>query len=816
MRLKTTLILPLLLLACLNAMPQGLSFTSTANSIEKRTSYDVFCDKKPTFRHRLDISFQMRLPLQENVGYIIRITDKQHNQAYNMFYDGRGNDYFALNEEGNKILILQHFDRKKLRAKEWFAMRITFDMDRKDITLSVDGQTRTIRQPGLPAALSPDIIFGRSDYLIDVPTFSMRDLEIKDSERAYLFPLRQVSGNDVYDADGKKTGHVDDPYWLMKDHYHWQRLFSSNSKTPAGYNFDERSHNVLYYNRHKLQKHDIISGKSTSTQFASPCPVRLYLGTSFIYPDSNRLYTYEVFREGKRDDEPSVASLDLNTCQWRTEATTQVNEGQMHHHGAWLDPQHGEFTIFGGFANMRYHSTFYTYSVAGHKWNWRHDISGKRFPRYFLSLGYDGSRYAYMFGGMGNESGDQTVGRVFYYDLHRLDTRTKKVVKLWDTNMGKDERLVFSKSMVIDGGYFYTLGYSEYLSDSHLKLYRFSIKDGSWQQLGDSIPIHPDRIESEVNLYYDRLLRKFVATVLEYKTEAASTFKAYALSAPALTETALAEASEIPSGNHLWLLVGLVAAASATLIVTLEARGRRKRKSETLSVGETSQQTASYKSNSISLFGEFQVVDDKGRDITYMFTGKQKTILCLLLQYAPQGGIASRYLGNLVWGEKAADKIKNSRSVAINHLRKALSGIDGVSLAYGSGKYRMEWREPFHCDYLRLMEIMADGDDTLQEKAEMTGILKRGKFLLGDDTPLLDPMKADLESKLLPMLKISLRKAVEAGSADVMACVQAIFNIDPTDQDAYEAQIKYLKKTGQTLAALEAQIRYKEASAPDK
>lgn len=816
MRLKTTFILPLLLLVCLKAMPQGLSFMSTANSIEKRTSYDVFCDKKPTFRHRLEICFQMRLPLQENVGYIIRIIDKKRNQAYNMFYDGRGNDYFALNEESNKVLMQQHFDRKKLRAKEWFRMRITFDLDGKGITLSVDGQAQTVRQPNLPAAISPDIIFGRSDYLIDVPTFSMRDLEIKDGKRAYLFPLRQVSGNDVYDAEGRKMGRVDDPYWLMKDHYHWQRLFNSSSKTPAGYNFDELHHEVLYYNRHTLHKYDIISGKSSSSQFASPCPVKLYLGTSFIYPDSNRLYTYEVFRNGKRDDEPSVASLDLGTCKWRTEATTQVNEGQMHHHGAWLDPQRGEFTIFGGFANMRYHSTFYTYSVAGHRWSWRHDISGKQFPRYFLSLGYDGSRYAYMFGGMGNESGDQTVGRVFYYDLHRLDTRAKKVVKLWDAGMGNDERLVFSKGMVIDNGYFYTLGYSEYLSDSYLKLYRFSIKDGSWQQLGDSIHIHPDRIESEVNLYYDRLLRKFVATVLEYKTEEASTFRAYALSAPALDEAALAQAAEIPSGNRLWLIVAIVTAASAALMAALEARGKRKRKSEALPAGETSRQAASWKSNSISLFGEFQVADDKGRDITYMFTGKQKTILCLMLQYAPQGGIASRYLGNLVWGEKAADKIKNSRSVAINHLRKALSGINGVSLAYDAGKYRLEWREPFCCDYLRLMEIMVGGASTPEEKAEMTGILKRGKFLLGDDTPLLDPMKADLESKLLPMLKSRLRKAVEAGQADVPACAQAIFNIDPTDKDAYEAQIKYLKKTGQTLAAIEAQIRYKEASAPGK
>ncbi len=63
--------------------------------------------------------------------------------------------------------------------------------------------------------------------------------------------------------------------------------------------------------------------------------------------------------------------------------------------------------------------------------------------------------------------------------------------------------------------YFYTLCYSEFLSDSYLKLYRFSIKDGSHQILGDSIPIHSDKITANANLYYARQLQKIIVTVQE-------------------------------------------------------------------------------------------------------------------------------------------------------------------------------------------------------------------------------------------------------------------------------------------------------------
>ncbi len=43
----------------------------------------------------------------------------------------------------------------------------------------------------------------------------------------------------------------------------------------------------------------------------------------------------------------------------------------------------------------------------------------------------------YVFGGMGNESGEQTVGRKYYYDLYKIDLGTKQVSKLWEIEWKK-------------------------------------------------------------------------------------------------------------------------------------------------------------------------------------------------------------------------------------------------------------------------------------------------------------------------------------------------------------------------------------------
>ena len=448
----------------IHAKVGGLAFLNPANSIEKRTSYSVFGDKEEQFIERLDISFDMRLPYREEVGYIVRVIDKTDNKIFNVFYDGRGNDYFELNREGYKGLIKIPFNRQKLMLKQWFKVHISFNMKRQTISMSIDGEQKSTTLPtgknSLPHVIQASIVFGRSDYLIDVPSFAMRNLVVSDADSHWRFPLKQTSGTTVLDDQHHAVGTVNSPYWLLNDHYHWTPLLSWKSNTPAGHNFFAPNHQLLYYNNDSLYIYNVVTGATQRQPFAQSCPVKLYLGTNFIDPSHHKLYSYETFREKKTEAEPSVASLNLDTYQWNVESTVQINEGQMHHHGSFYRTDTQQFIIYGGFANMQYSSRFYSYNVSDHHWHMLNEVQGEHFPRYFLSMGYDGKRYAYIFGGMGNESGDQTVGRRFFYDLHRYDTRTNRVEKVWNIDWKHYRDIVFSKSMVLTRDSFYTIGYS--------------------------------------------------------------------------------------------------------------------------------------------------------------------------------------------------------------------------------------------------------------------------------------------------------------------------------------------------------------------
>lgn len=799
----------------IHAKVGGLAFLNPANSIEKRTSYSVFGDKEEQFIERLDISFDMRLPYREEVGYIVRVIDKTENKIFNVFYDGRGNDYFELNREGYKGLIKIRFNRQKLMLKQWFNVHISFNMKQQTISMSIDGEQKSIKLPmgknSLPHNMLASIVFGRSDYLIDVPSFAMRDLVVSDADSRWRFPLIQTSGTTVLDEQHHTVGIVNSPYWLLNDHYHWTPLLSWKSDTPAGHNFFVPNHQLLYYNNDSLYIYNVVTGATQRQPFAQPCPVKLYLGTNFIDSSHHKLYSYETFREKKNEAEPSVASLNLDTYQWNAESTVQINEGQMHHHGSFYRPDTQQFIIYGGFANMQYSSRFYSYNVSDHHWHMLNEVQGERFPRYFLSMGYDGKRYAYIFGGMGNESGDQTVGRRFFYDLHRYDTRTNRVEKVWNIDWKHYCDIVFSKSMVLTRDSFYTIGYSEFKSNSYIHLYRFSLRDGHFCQLGDSILIHPDRIETETSLYFDSLLHRFIITVHEYKDEHHNTLRAYSINAPAITE-AVFENYEHDQAHSSWLLyiIALLAAIVATGVWLFHRAQRRRIIVNNDSESET--EAEGIQPNTLYLFGNFTACGRNGRDISYLFTDKLRLLLCLILQHNAEGGISSQQLGYEMWGYKTPEKIKNSKNVAINHLRRVLKEFEGITLVYESGKFKLDTQATFHCDYFSLLNLLNDETANLYERRiPILDIVCRGKFLTFMDAPVLDTFKSSTEQLLLKPLIALMNASVEQSDyKSVLHCVKCIFYIDPINETAFHTQTRVLKRLGKIRELQDAIIHYNE------
>jgi two-component SAPR family response regulator len=775
----------------------GLKFHGSEQPINQRTSYNVFGERSVSFTEYFDIEFNISLYPTTEFGYLLRVKNKEGSRIYNLFYDGQGDHLtFRLNEEGTSNLIVANMNKGDLLDRHWFRMKIRFDLIRDSIHLTIHDRTFSTGNNELPDTYYPIILFGKSDYIIDVPSFAIRDLVVGNGLK-YHFALKERQGTIVHDAEGNAFGHVSNPEWLMNDAYHWRYKVSFNSRSVAGANYSPENKEVYYFNRDSLRIYNVRSGTSSIRVFDEPCPVQPVLGTNFIDSRNNKLYAYEVFSESYSG--PTVASLDLSTYQWTAETTQQL-PGQLHHHGGFLDTSAGQYTIFGGFGNMRYSKTFYSFDLDKKEWTTLEGFSGDSIsPRYFSSVGYlEENNSIYIFGGMGNESGEQIVGRKYYYDLHKVDLTTKKITKLWDIQWNRDNVVPVRGMVILDDSSFYTLCYPEHFSESFLRLYRFSLKDGSHEILGDSIPIQSDKITTNANLYLESGLNNLYAVVQEFDDDISSTLKVYSLAFPPVTAAELAGYPARKGGNA-WIAIVIicVAATGVGYLVYRKFKTTRDRGENTTQQmpAISDKPETSERSNAIFLFGDFTVRDRNNRDITYMFSAQLRQIFCLVLQYSTtEDGITSQRLSGILWPDKPADKVKNSRGVTINHLRKVLNELDGIELVYEKGFFKLLQHTTFYCDYTRCMEIVAEGV-TEYNREELMLILTRGKFLQLADHPLFDSFKDEMEKKLEPVLTLEVEKTFSQELySSTIAIAEALLNLDPLNEVAFTFLIKAMQK----------------------
>ena len=786
-------------------LAEGLRFSGNGYPIDKRTSYNVFSEHPVTFSGYYEINFDLSLYLTSDIGNIVRIKAENNHRIFNLFYDGHGTDHlFLLNEEGRSNLISITLDKSNYPARQWLTVHIGFDLKDKTITLSVENQTYKADSISLPDKITPTIVFGKSDHIIDVPPFAIRNLSVGNSGK-YTFKLDEYQGDIVYDTKVKKIGSVSNPDWLINDSYHWKPEAKFNSSTVSGSNYHSGKKELYYFNRDSILIYNLRTKGSEAIAFNEPCPVDMRLGTNFIDRENDRLYCYEVYYDSTYQG-PTVASLDLHTFEWRIESYDKLPT-QLHHHASYFDTSTRQYIIFGGFGNMLFSNQFYRYDLNTKKWNiFAVDNKGRISPRYFTSLGlHEQSHQLYLFGGTGNLSGDQLLGREYFYDLFRLDLSSKEITRAWKIPWNQENGVPVRNMIINDRPYFYTLFYPEHFTESYLKLYRFSLKDGNYTILGDSIPIYSDKINTHANLYYDYDLNTLYAVVHQFRDDIQSDLQIYSLAFPPITEKELANhppTAKRSDGRAGYITIGIVILGVAILLL-LRSRNKQKESpvpdiDNTLHKFADKQDTQTQpQANTIFLFGEFTVCNRDKRDVTYMFSKKLKEAFCLLLQYSQEKeGITSPHLSRLLWPEKPVGEVKNIRNVTLNRLRKILEELDGIELLYEKGMFTLTQNDPIYCDYTRCMQILSS-NQWESEHQELIEIVTRGKFLENEEKAFYDSFKEKTEKQIEPLIIRALVGTYEKEDWETtIHLAEAAFHIDPMNETALNCMIMAMQKLG--------------------
>ena len=805
------------------AYSQGLLFQANDKEIKERTSLQIFQEGEiPCFTKNFQLSFELSIRDFDTFGYVFLLKEDQGKTKYSFTYtylDGE-NSTFKFNTDGKE----NHYSlnlRNDALAYQWIPVSFAFDLQQDVFTIRIGDNEKKITSLGLKDTFCPHLFFGRYDYILDMPTFAIRNLKLEgDRSHSYTFPLNENEGEEVHTSTGKVLGTVVNPVWLINGSYHWEKLFEYSFQTPSGITFEPDSQRLIIFSQDSLLTYNLLKRQPQKYSYSNKLPVKLQLATHFMNTTDGKLYVYELNNLPLGD--ATVAALDLDKREWKQTGVAALPV-QLHHHDGFWDETTGKYLVFGGFGNKRFNNTFLEYDIEGDRWDTLSYSGDRIIPRYFSGMAVNKNReHIYVFGGMGNESGEQSVGRNYLHDLYLLDRKQQSVRRLWQN--ASDHRLVVARDMILtpDEKYIYALCYPEYLSDTYLQLYRLTVDDGTMKALGDSIPMRSEEIMTNANLYYNSLTHEYYCTTTEFDKKGHTVIRTYVLSAPPVSLDEIRSYGSRSSLEIRWLWImagiGVLLLAGGGLFVRKKRGKQRNAVLESSSVlmsppvgrepdksvqGKETLAKEDFESslvrpNAVYLFGPFTVIDRNGRDITHLFSSRLRQVFIYILLHSTHNGVLSASLNEVFWADKPDDKVKNLKGVTINQIRKNLAELDGVELVHDKGYFRLVFTDCY-CDYFRFRTLK----NAEEVENELGILLMRGKFLDGMDAGMMDHFKQKVEEFLSSFLPLEIERLYQQHKYDaVIRFCNVLFRVDPVNELALAYGMHALNHTGSSQEAI--------------
>lgn len=794
---KLILLIFALVLIRIDVFAQGLQFHSNIDLIEARTSYNVFAEKSVTLKDFLEIKFDLSVNSPNSFGSVLHVKNKENNHHYNLVHTNENDNisYLKFSIDSKEIPISVLLLKKELGKRKWINISIIFDAQKDSIYFNIDDRKYSIYNEFSTNKFSPSVFFGKYDSFIDVPDISIRKLRISGKKTSVSFNFNEISGSQVHDSKGFVWGSVENPIWLINESFFWKSRFRFSSDKVTATNFDSKLQRFIFINSDSICFFDIVKDTFLGNKLPEKTPVPLRLGLSFISEEGEELTVYEL--NDVSSNKPTIASINLSTLNWEIWSNEQFDK-QSHHHISNFTPEKEEYIIFGGFGNKEYFNEFYSIKKGDSNWEKLHFKGDTISPRFFSGGTKLSNDELIIFGGVGNPSRQQSAGKIYYTDCYLVNLQDKVIKKLWNSD-ALTTKMVSGTNLILstDSLYFYSIYYPEYLPHTFLKLYKFSIKDGTYEIVGDSIPMISERIRTNAKLYFNRVLNELYCVTQEFQLDGSSEIEIYSISSPPVAANNYYR--EVSKHKDLGF-INLIIIALGGLILFLFWRRyiRRKKlniqKSLIISNKNIPDTFTNQLKNSVYLFGEFKVFDKRGKEISYLFSPKIQQLFLIILLNSKKNKITSREIYSVLWPEKPLEKAKNSKGVVLNQLRKIISDIEGIELHTENRKLYFKTENNFYCDYIEFstnINILKSNDTIPENTPEsLFAILSAGQFLKFVELEYFDSIKKDFENEVISLIPFQLDKYFKKENyLMVLQLCKIMFYIDLTNELAFHYEI---------------------------
>jgi hypothetical protein len=825
------------------AASYGLGFYNNETVQDGRTSLDLSPDAPFAFHtNTVDLSFDLSfLPGHNNFfGYILRLI-RNNTQNIDLLYDkvALAAGHFRMVAGDNPPFATFTLDTNRL-FNTWNTVHLTIDAAQDRLTLRIGKEVFVQNGLHLSRDDSFRICFGACPVqqfkTTDVPPMKIRDIRITDGRTVlYYWPLNEEKGVTASETVAGRNGVAANPRWIRSTHYEWKPLDSLVIDGAASCAFDSRDGVLYLVGRDSLTLYNLISGTRQALPYASGRQDLLVGNQSVFDPYDRRLYNLYP-------DQQLVANFNLTTLRW--DQRYQPGDINFWHANKFCTPLDSSIYILNGYGHMLYRNSIFRYHLPTHSWESITPKGDSLVPRYLAAAGEtDRGDTVYLIGGYGSASGQQILSPHNLYDLMRYDVRTRTFKRLFRLPH-PTEAFAFANSLVIDRKKrsYYGLIFNNGRYYTDLQMIRGSLDSPGYQPVGDKIPYPFHDIESFSDLYYSPAANRFLAVVLFTDSSRSRPLHTmvhlYSLDGP--PEPYVAETTTTaPAGKHAWFIwLGLTALVIGAVAATRYRRSRfmhhaaesqppapapdnpsnipaptavpAATPSTTTATAASSHlnlpatATAIYlnpppTSAAIFLFGEMQVFDKDGNDLTRQFSPLLKQLFLLIILHSLKNnrGISSEKLNEILWFDKDEKSARNNRSVNIAKLKALLDKTGGCNLGKETGYWKIDIDPAMvRVDYLEYLAIVQNRETVDKQAIEvLIDITRRGSLLSDVEYPWLDPFKSDTSNHVIDTYLHFARK--NPADPEFMICLaDYIFHFDAVNEDAMIIKCRALAALG--------------------
>lgn len=787
----------------------GLAFSSHEVFQDKRTSLDLSPDKTLCFKDNFDISFDLSFIPNHVIyfGYIMRIIEDD-DRNIDLVYNAQANKkHFNIIVDDRLTNIA--FDIDKL-FNQWNHLRIKFDTEHDRIILYNGKVMYMATGLHLKKNSCYKILFGINNYkqfqTTDIPPMKIRDIKITENDQLkYNWPLNEISGQVAHESVTQNDGVVINPIWVTAMHRDWQPVQNISVNGVASLAFDAQKEEVYVIASDSLYTYSVAAAKWSDKAYAKDKLV-LNQGNQSIYnPFDSGLYNFFP-------DQKFVSRYNFQNNEWDKRFIAGPVTDYWHLN-KFFSRDDTSLYFLGGYGHLVYKNKIQQYHLKTGLWN---DVKTKGdffMPRYLAGLGStSGGDTAYILGGYGNSSGQQILNPKNIYDMMRFTVKDKALKKLFELKVdGQD--FAFANSMIIDdrSKTYYGLVFQPHKYKSTLQLIKGSLTKPVYTLMGNTIPYSFHDTHSFADLYYCALSKRFIAVTLLRTENNQTKVQIYTLLFPPYGINTSPVVAKNPTK---WYVIGIL---TAFILLWLYLK-KRKTVPAIDQPGPAADATTNadvvhmpvsdvrvfnqniHFKNAILLFGDLQVFDAEGVDITKYFTPLIKELFLVILLYSIRWGrgLSSEKLNEILWYDKSAKSARNNRSVNIAKLKALLDKMGYCYLSKDTGYWRIDIDyNHIYVDYHNYLNIVKDKKDLDMERIKcLSAIAKRGNFLSNIEYEWLDVFKSEISNEVIDTFIHFAHSGRNNDPEFSIELANFIFYFDPVNEEAMVIKCKTLSSLG--------------------